>query len=149
MIKYVNGDIFKGKEDVIVHGCNCFCNMKSGVAALVRKYYIEAVNEDLKTIKGDKLKLGNYSHITTKHIFYPERYITVVNAYTQYHYGTDRIQVDYGAIEKVFTKIIKEFDEMSIATVKIGCGLAGGDWNIVEEILNNVSKEKEIVVYIL
>lgn len=46
MIEYVNGDIFKGKDDVIVHGCNCFCNMGAGIALQVAKYYPEAKNID-------------------------------------------------------------------------------------------------------
>jgi O-acetyl-ADP-ribose deacetylase (regulator of RNase III) len=36
MIKYVDGDLIKlalkGEFDVIVHGCNCFCQMGAGIA---------------------------------------------------------------------------------------------------------------------
>lgn len=30
---------------------------------------------------------------------------------------------------------------------RIGCGLAGGDWSIVEKILNNVFDDRTIYVY--
>ena len=36
MINYVDGDLIKlakqGRFDVIVHGCNCFCQMGAGIA---------------------------------------------------------------------------------------------------------------------
>lgn len=31
---------------------------------------------------------------------------------------------------------------------KIGCGLAGGDWNVVEKIIKNTFIKEEIEVYV-
>ena len=64
-MEYVNGDLLesfsKNEIDVLFHGCNCFHNMRSGIARLIKEKYNEAYNADLLTIKGDKSKLGSYS----------------------------------------------------------------------------------------
>jgi O-acetyl-ADP-ribose deacetylase (regulator of RNase III) len=127
MIRYVTGDLFKSSEEVLVHGCNCFCTMGAGVALLVRQYYLDAYTADIMTKYGDKQKLGTYSSSTGKHK-YREQQITIVNAYTQYYFGCNKIQFDYDAFENVFKLILKDFADKTICMPKIGAGLAGGDW---------------------
>ena len=102
VMKKIKGDLIKlalnGDFDVIVHGCNCFCAMGKGIALTIKKVFPEAYQADLKTVKGDKEKLGHYSSATVQRNGHQ---ITVVNAYTQYNYGGSGIKADYGAI-KVF-----------------------------------------------
>jgi len=150
MITYVKGDIFLGKEDVLVHGCNCFHTMGSGVAAKVKEYYPEAFEAD-KTLEdsyGLVTKLGHYTFVTLEHKVYPPKPITVINAYTQYKYGVDTAHAEYSAIYQVMGHICSDVpDNKSIAMPKIGCGLGGRDWAVVEKILNTVFWSQEIFVY--
>lgn len=150
MIKYIKDDLFKAKEDVLVHGCNCFCTMGSGVAKFVKQYYPEAYSIDRLTEYGNKNKLGTYSIAGyIKHHFYPERKITIINAYTQYStFGREDL-FEYDAFRTVLRKIKDAFSEYTICMPKIGAGLAGGDWNRIEQIINEVFDDKEIVVYSL
>lgn len=149
MIKYKNGDIFKGTEDIIIHGCNCFHTMGGGIAYQVQKLYPGAYREDKRTIKGDKNKLGTYSYFQTKNIFNTDKDIFIINAYTQYSFGTEKTHADYKSIEEVMIKINNHFKEpLTISMPKIGCGLAGGNWNIVEKIIEKVFDNREIFVYI-
>mmetsp|Transcript_48489 Transcript_48489/g.117305 ORF Transcript_48489/g.117305 Transcript_48489/m.117305 type:complete len:196 (+) Transcript_48489:130-717(+) len=64
-MKVVHGDLLKlamnGEFDVIVHGCNCFCQMGAGIARSIRHKFPQAYIEDIQTIKGDKSKLGTYT----------------------------------------------------------------------------------------
>ena len=98
----IKGDLIKlaikGDFDVIIHGCNCFCTMGAGIAKSIKTAFPEAYKADLETLKGDKEKLGNFSAANIKR---NGQEITIVNAYTQYHYGGPGIKVDYSAIQVV------------------------------------------------
>lgn len=137
-------EFLKLKYDAIVHGCNCFCTMGKGIAKTIKEIFPKAYEEDCKTIKGDKDKLGTYSSVS---VFKDSpRYI--INAYTQYDYkktydGTD-INVDYEAIRKVFVLLNKNFAGKIIGIPKIGAGLAGGDWEKIKEIINSSTPDVEI-----
>ena len=62
----VNGDLIKlakkGKYEAIVHGCNCFNTMGSGLAPQIARSWPGAQEADNKTIPGSKVKLGNYTN---------------------------------------------------------------------------------------
>ena len=98
----IKGDLIKlaikGDFDVIIHGCNCFCTMGAGIAKSIKAAFPEAYKADMETLKGDKEKLGNFSAANIKR---NGQEITIVNAYTQYHYGGPGIKVDYRAIQVV------------------------------------------------
>lgn len=135
-MKTIKGDLIKlaleGKFDVIVHGCNCFCTMGAGIARAIQTEFPEALTADKTTVKGNKNKLGTYTSATvTKY----GKEITVINAYTQYHYRGRDGKADYKAIKKVFRKIKTGFSGKRIGYPKIGAGLAKGDWAIISEII--------------
>ncbi len=52
-MKVIQGDLIKlaqDKEfDVIIHGCNCQCEMSAGIARAIRNTFPEAYEADLKT----------------------------------------------------------------------------------------------------
>jgi len=126
----------QGHLDVIVHGCNCFCVMGAGIAKQISKRHPEAYKADWQnTQKGDKSKLGGF---TWTEITMPSGHsFIIVNAYTQYRYGTKGYpDVEYGAIRSVFKMVAKLWPHRRIGYPKIGCGLAGGDWNIAKDIIN-------------
>lgn len=64
-MKSIEGDLLKlaNQEffDVIIHGCNCYCAMGSGIAKAIRDQYLAASEADLATDKGSCDKLGTYS----------------------------------------------------------------------------------------
>lgn len=134
MIEYINGDVLNSGETIVVHGCNCFNNMKSGIAKQVSIEYPEATIADYETVPGDVNKLGRYTTAIGKNG------TRIINAYTQYHYSRTQVNADYNAIERAMTNICSDFpDQKVIAMPKIGAGLAGGDWDIIEKILERVS----------
>ena len=148
MIKYLKGDLFKAKEELLIHGCNCFQCMGAGVAAIVKKLYPEAQIVDDMSMYGDKKKLGSYTCTDPNpHYYYPEQDLIVVNAYTQFSMGRSKINADYEAIKKVMEKIKVDFEGYTKAMPKIGAGLAGGDWEKIEKIINEVFGDEEVVVY--
>lgn len=146
MIKYITGDLMQFTEDAFAHGCNCQKRMASGVAAAVRKNYFEMVEADTASLLTPEQRLGTYVKVALKNgkVGY--------NIYSQFWYGRDRIHVDYGALENGLTAAcvdLKNDGKNSIALPKIGCGLAGGDWKIVEGIVKRISETTgiEITIY--
>ncbi len=146
-MKIIKGDLIKlaleGKFDVIIHGCNCFCTMGAGIAKGIKSEFPEAYEADLKTEKGNKDKLGTYSNAITERNGYK---IIIINAYTQYHYKGRRMKADYEAIRSVFKKIKSNYPGRKIGYPKIGAGLAGGDWNIISEIIEEELKNENHVL---
>ena len=64
-LQHAQGDVLEmaanGAFNIVVHGCNCFCAMGSGIAAQVRRQYPAAWQVDQDTEAGDYNKLGNYT----------------------------------------------------------------------------------------
>lgn len=139
----IKGDIVelarKGWFDIIFHGCNCFCGMKSGVARSIAEAFPEAEMADLSTPKGDASKLGKYS-MSVQYDTEGDEFL-VLNVYTQYDYGRDnKDRFEYEAfeyfLENHLVPKIKKWPPCRVGYPKIGSGLAGGDWDRIEAILN-------------
>lgn len=132
-MKTITGDLIKyaqnGKFDVIIHGCNCFCKMGGGIALQLSKLYPIVLITDQTTLVGDTNKLGTFTSVKVNDGF------VVVNAYTQYSYGSG-LQVDYDAVKSCFKLIKEKFSGLRIGYPLIGAGLAGGDWNIISKIID-------------
>ena len=147
MIKYIEGNVFDSGDSVLVHGCNCFHRMGSGVAKTVKEIYPEAFQADLEnTSYGDRDKLGTFTHVSTRHYIYKTPLI-VVNAYTQYNFGGTGLLLDYGAFSTVMHKVHTMFGDKSISMPRIGAGHAHGDWNVIEPILNKIFYDITINIY--
>lgn len=142
----LSGDVIKAfktdEYDLFVHGCNCFCNFGAGLAVDVRKNFPSSFKADQSTKYGDKSKLGTYSFAETKHGI-------VINAYTQFSYGSGKRNADYDAIQSVFSSLNEQYSGSIICIPKIGCGLAKGDWRTVKKLINEVTPNLDIDVYYL
>lgn len=149
MITYIQGDIFRGTEDVIVHGCNCLCNFGKGIANQVLRLYPQAYDADKTTKRGDVTKLGTYTQWDGQHCYDLTRTVTIINAYTQFYPSVKMKPFDYNAFFSVLLKIKDHFSLRTIAMPKIGAGLAGGDWGRIAGIIENVFRDKEIKIYVL
>ncbi len=145
-MKIIKGNLLEyfenGDFDVIIHGCNCFHCMSAGIAKQISLQYPLAFEVDLKESKfGDRFKLGTYTQLQISSLG-KTRYI--VNAYTQFLPGggtSEYPACDYDAIRNVFKQIYFNFKDKRIGYPMIGCGIAGGDWNIVSAIIDEELKE--------
>ncbi len=149
--KEINGDLIQlaqqGEFDVIVHGCNCFCSMKSGIAPQMAEAFgcDKYPLEDLK-FQGFINRLGA---IDFKEI----NGLTIVNAYTQYFNRTlnpdkQAINLDYEALTLCLRKINHVFAGKFIGLPQIGAGLAGGDWNLIKKIIKKELKDCNVIIVI-
>jgi O-acetyl-ADP-ribose deacetylase (regulator of RNase III) len=132
----------QGHFNVIVHGCNCFHTMGAGIAKEIKQRYPQAYEVDcIHTEKGDQRKLGNF---TWQRVVGPIGHeFIIVNAYTQFHYGRKGCLMDYTAMQKVFERIGDRYSNATIGYPRIGAGLGGGDWDIIQKIIDfGLSKVK-------
>lgn len=135
----------QGYFNVIVHGCNCFHTMGAGIAKQIKFNFPEAYQADCATKLGDRTKVGDFSYALVTRgdaMFY------VVNAYTQFNYGRGKQYVEYDAVDRAFKGIAITFPGATIGYPAIGCGLAGGDWNIISKIIDTrlVNHKHSLVV---
>ncbi|CUI06292.1 macro domain-containing protein [Massilia antarctica] len=140
-MKTLSGDLLQlaldGTFDVIVHGCNCQCQMGKGIALSIKRMFPEAFAADQSTPKGDVSKLGT---ISVAEVNRHGRNFFIVNGYTQDHWRGVGNKADYAAIRLVMKAVKSRFPGKRIGYPKIGAGLAGGDWArivpIIEEELD-------------
>ena len=142
MIKYVDGDLIKlakaGEFDVAIHGCNCFRVMGSGIAAQIKKEFPKAYEVDQKTTKGDRSKLGTITIAECDEC-------DVANAYTQFRYGVGK-HADYEAIRSCMREVKDAYAGQRIGMPFIGAGLAGGDWKVIEKIIEEELGDEDITI---
>jgi O-acetyl-ADP-ribose deacetylase (regulator of RNase III) len=141
MIICKNESLLNVTSGVILHGCNCFCTMGAGVAKLLRDKYPIVEKVDNATLRGDRKKLGNYTRAAV------DGGLTILNCYTQYLYSSWEPQIDYDALSKCFEKIKFDFPNTNLSIPRIGCGLAGGDWDIVSQMIESIFDDRTVYVY--
>lgn len=165
MLIYKTGCLIKAAQNsevaVIGHQANCFNTMKTGIAPQLVDAFPSVREADTATIRGDNEKLGRYSVAHDK----PSDTI-IYNLYGQYMYGRDKRYTDYDALRSALSNMAKHIvysDELAflrfdcslkpikVGFPKLGCGVAGGDWNIVSRIIEKrfPDSEFEVTIYTL
>jgi O-acetyl-ADP-ribose deacetylase (regulator of RNase III) len=164
----IEGDLIElakqGIFDVITHGCNCMSQMGAGIAPQMAKAFgcdkfemetwgstIEKLGcIDYQTVvlgENSIWSLNDYKNNKNE----PE--LTIVNSYTQYKYGMNHSDgvskpLDYEALTLCMRKINNIFKGKNIGLPQIGCGLAGGDWTIVKQIIQKELKDCDVTIVI-
>lgn len=156
-MKTIKGDLLAMYDnklfDVIVHGCNCQCNMGGGIAALIAKRYPDAQAADNNTVCGLYEKLGTVLPVLQSgwaskwfpRIF-KRRYI--INAYTQYEPGAD---ANLQAIRLAFRDLAEKasthgWDYSRIGIPAIGCGIGGLTWEEVGPVIDEEAGHLDITL---
>lgn len=141
-IEYVKGDLFSTDIKHIAHGCNSKSVMGSGVAKIVKDQFPEAYNEYMIR----DLRLGEI-------IVVESGGKVIINAVTQKNYGRDGSRyVSYDAVASCMEAINEHFMTMPngrVAMPQIGAGLGGGDWKVIEAIIESELTCVHPVVYML
>ena len=154
IVREIKGDLLDTDLNFIAHGVNCRNKMGSGVAKAILTKYPE-VKEGYHALHRSGLALctnGSDDFLGTAQPIDVHDGKVVFNLFTQLDYGYDGKQyVSYKAIEECFKSLTLNCDYINaIAIPRIGCGLAGGDWDKVKEIINSATKNKlDVYVYYL
>jgi O-acetyl-ADP-ribose deacetylase (regulator of RNase III) len=174
-IKYVKGNLitkalFKD-FDAITHGCNCQCVMGGGIAVPFRKgFKVDQLPMEDKSRAGDYNKLGciDFGFFNIKDLnLTPLKKLEdgilldisngfyVINSYTQFHYSKVKyvnpksaVPLDYEAVAMCFDKINHVFKGMHLGIPQIGAGLAGGNWDRISAIIEDVTPNIDVTCVI-
>lgn len=150
MLIYENGDIVNGKYSIFCHQVNCRGVMGAGLALQIKRRYPSVYNDYISECNTTHYLLGSKICTLTS-----DNRICI-SMFTQDGYGTGKCYTDYKAFKMCLDGIADELnwldpdgtDEIAFP-YGIGCGLAGGDWNIIESLLKefaNKIKTKVIIV---
>lgn len=152
-IDYRYGDIFSsnrtGHELIICHQVNCQGIIGAGLAKQICTMFPQ-VYEMYQRIC---TKAANCQDLLGKVLFCPIRYNgcewLVANMFTQDGFVRDKYYTDYDALRKALTVVRTVATPLPARTqttvripYKMGSGLAGGSWSIVEQIIKD-----ELVAY--
>lgn len=145
--KEVEGDIIQlsrlGIYDVVVHGCNCFCNMTDELGIK----FAEEFQADKFPLEADRFKgmINKLGMIESKKV----KDIIVINAYTQYTDESElngEMTLNYSALSLCLLKINTKFKGKKILIPLIGVNEGGGEWRIVETIIKNNLVDMDVTI---
>lgn len=150
MLYYKEGDLLKSDCTTILHQANCFSTMGAGIAKSIAEMYPEAAAVDKYSEYSPDYKFGKFTYAVIN------TGVTIVNLYGQYGVGSG-LQTDYKKLNNALNYFLfsaKSGFGNNIDLSKIGvpygmgCGLAGGDWSIVKEILEKASETHNVDIYV-
>lgn len=142
-IQYVKGDLFMTDATHILHGCNAQGVMGSGIARIIRDTYPYAYKCYTERHQIQPWKLGEIQVVQCR-----DRII--INAITQQFYGKDGIRyVSYDAVANAMKNVEENLYGITLAMPMIGAGLGGGDWKVIEAIIESELKTVKPIVYYL
>ena len=149
-INIVNGNIFDTHCNIICHQVNCQGVMGHGIAKQVKekykgvfneyKRYCDAHADNREAMLGEALIVDvDYGAAVLDWLVNKERKY-IANIFGQLTYGTG-LRTNYKALVlglEVVANFAKEHNLSVAVPYKIGCGLAGGDWNKVNILIEGV-----------
>jgi O-acetyl-ADP-ribose deacetylase (regulator of RNase III) len=158
VIRIVKGDLLKATEDVIAHQVNCRGVMGAGVAKQIRSNFPIAYDHYVRLCglyKDNPDKLLGICQIVSD--YQDRRHILVANLFGQDEYGRDRIYTDENALRMAIRDLGARIRIMALFSgrpthsiampYKIGCGLAGGDWEDIYRIIEDELSDLDVTLY--
>lgn len=160
-IHVVEGDIFTTHCNIICHQVNCQGVMGHGIAKQVKekyrgvfdeyKRYCDAHADNRAAMLGEALIVDMYHGAAVLDWLVNSESKFIANIFGQLTYGTG-LRTDYKALVsglEVVARFAKEHNLSVAIPYKIGCGLAGGDWNKVSMFIEGVfaGSDLEVLMY--
>lgn len=142
MLIYKKGDILKSTEDIICHQCNTQGIFGGGLAYQIKQVYPLCEKRTIEWLNVKEDFMGNYYLYVNK----LEKRL-IANCFTQ----NEDYTTNYEMLEKCFSKILnncKNMKQTVCVPYKYGCGIANGDWNIVENIFKELSEKEQVDITI-
>jgi len=141
MLKHAKGNLLDlaeaGEFDIILHGANCFNTMGGGIAREIRERYPAAALMDDNTVRGDYNKLGNYTEV---HPEFTNGKFIILNCYTQFNMSQGTDVFEYAAFELILQKLTFVYPGKRFGLPYIGCGLAGGDKDVIISMIEHFAE---------
>ena len=143
-MKLIIKDILTVEQGIIVHQVNCRGVMGAGLALYIKQKYPQVYNNYKKACamyKPEEL-LGKVQMVKITNN------LVVCNLFAQLSYGRDKRYTDYNAFESCLKKLAfkTDADTPIYFPYKIGCGLAGGDWETVYGLIDMYLHNHNVII---
>lgn len=155
MITKRSGDLLelaeKGEVDVIVHQANIYNTFGAGIARGIKEKFPYAAERDAVTVSGDETKIGGYTIASPS----PYKGPVVVNLYSQRGLGPSHTSYDamYQGLSRLNAAVQAFHPKGKEAKIGIpygiGCGIADGNWTIVQAIITAIFEDSPLEVVIV
>jgi O-acetyl-ADP-ribose deacetylase (regulator of RNase III) len=156
MINEIRGDLLSATDGVIAHCVNCQGVMGAGVAKSIKQKWPD-VYESYRTLHRGVTQqgwpgplLGSCQLVRTR------SGELVANLFGQNYYGAGGDKyVSYDALDNAFDELAEELLSERVCNVVnfplIGCGLGGGHWPVVREIIEHRLPDERFIknLYVL
>lgn len=146
MINSINGDLLKTDYNILCHQVNPFGIMGAGIAYQIKSMY-PAVFEQYKNLCRCNMDpgelLGVVQLVKVKNTQY------IANIFSQNGLGRFKNLTNYTELELALSKIkgIAKERNLSVALPrKMGCDLAGGNWDLVYDIIERVFDDYPVTI---
>ena len=135
MIQEIQGDLLKSEADILCHQTNFTGIMGGGIAASIReKVLTDGQYKEYRSLCAEhgKALLGTVQYLPAKNGK------TIANLFSQNDWNVGPVLTNYEAM-RACLKAVESYARGNGLTVGlpgyIGCGIAGGDWKTVREII--------------
>lgn len=152
-IKYLRGDATcpqsKGIK-IIGHICNNIGGWGKGFVLAISKRWNEP---EMEYRKWHRARANNDFELGNIQLIQVEKYLYVANMIGQQGIkrGSKGVPIRYDAVENCLNKLAIEANNLnaSVHMPRIGCGLAGGKWDMIEPIIEKslLSKDVKTIIY--
>lgn len=146
-IEYRQGNLFDTEIRHIAHGCNSRGVMGKGVALQVKNLFPQAYEHYRSVcLWNNALVLGTVQFVDCGAK-------TIINAITQRDFARSLNDptryVSYDAVAECMAEINRQIPGQQLALPRIGAQLGGGNWEILERIIEIELTDVQPVVYVL
>lgn len=142
------GDLLEAKEHIIGHQVNCLGVMGAGLARQIKSRYPSVFAEYQKlchSLKHGRELMGQCQLVVAE-----EGKRIVANLFGQYHIGTHQQQTEYPFLRQaleVLKRTAMEHGYSVALPYQLGCGLAGGSWDVVRSMISEVFCDYPVTIY--
>ena len=147
MVKIINVDLLDTDVQNIAHQVNCQGAMRSGVAKQIRERFpiVYSAYKDICNISIKSTDLLGTVHTVVS----IEHHKIIHNLFAQDRFGYNGQQYTcYKALQSCFDNLLKHNLDNGIAMpYGIGCGLGGGDWDIVFKMIEDTFSDIDVFLY--
>lgn len=147
MIQYKTGNLLNANDiQIICHQVNTLGVMGAGIAKSIAATYpgcLDGYKQFCKEVPASEI-LGQV-------YFYEAGDKVIANIFGQKTIGRKGLHTNYDALRAGLTRVYeyaKKANKNVGIPFKIGCGLAGGDWNIVNQMINDIFSGNDVTCYI-
>lgn len=158
MIKEIKGDIIRDGKGMICHQCNYQGVMGAGVAYQIKRSLLSPSQyAEYKQLCFDSgyslLGTNQYIHCDNELVGANHEIQIVVNMFCQNEEHDWRgSRTNYDAMRECFNSILINAETLKLPVYipgYIGCGLAGGDWDTVKNIIWDIFEKSDVEVTIV